>query len=251
MLSCATLQRAMTEPGAEFDRLAKNYQELLRHPILDRFAGTNAFYHHRKWALIAEFLARRAIPPSQLAWLDVGCGKGELLSCGRSHFGRVVGCDLSREMIREAAGIEVRLQETPASLPFPDDSFDFITAVCVYHHVEETVRLPLTREIQRVLRPMGIFCMIEHNPFNPVTRLIVRQCPVDTDAHLLSARMARLYVTGAGLSHMESQYFLYLPRILFYRVGCLERMFKNVAAGGQYAVFSRKLGVPALVKQAE
>lgn len=245
MLSCATLQRAMTEPGAEFDRLAKNYKGLLRHPVLDRFAGTRAFYHHRKWALIAEFLARRAILPSQLAWLDVGCGKGELLGYARSHFSSVAGCDPSREMIREAQGIEVRLQETPASLPFPDDSFDFITAVCVYHHVEEAIRLPLTREIQRVLRPMGIFCMIEHNPFNPVTRLIVRQCPVDADAHLLSSRMARSYVTAAGLSHMELQYFLYLPRILFDKIGFLERIFRNVAAGGQYAVFCRKLSAPA------
>src|ERR1035438_2907108 len=175
----------MGEPGAEFDRYAQNYKELLRDPMRDGFARGGEFYHRRKWALIAEFLASHAPSLMQLAWLDIGCGKGELLSYGRSHFGHVEGCDPSREMSRAAGGIDVRLQESPAALPFPNASFDFATAVCVFHHVEEPNRIPLTREIQRILRPNGIFCMIEHNPYNPITRLIVSRSPIDVDAHLL------------------------------------------------------------------
>jgi SAM-dependent methyltransferase len=230
----------MMEPSAEFDRLAENYQGLLRHPVRDGFVRTNEFYHRRKWMLIAEFLSRSGIATSRLAWLDVGCGKGELLGYGRSHFGHVAGCDPSREMICQAQGIEVHLQEAPASLPFPDNSFDFVTAVCVYHHVEEALRLPLTHDIRRVLRPRGFFCMIEHNPFNPITRLIVSQCPVDAGARLLSARAARSYVTDARLDYLESQYFLYLPERWFDKAGSLERKLKNFPAGGQYAVFGRK-----------
>lgn len=227
-------------PNAEFDRYARNYKELLRDPVRDGFARSGDFYHRRKWTLIAEFLARHAISPKQLAWLDVGCGKGELLSYGRSHFGHVAGCDPSREMACDAGGIEVRLQEAPAALPFPDSSFDFATAVCVYHHVEEPNRIPLTREIGRILRPNGIFCMIEHNPFNPITRLIVSQCPIDVDAHLLSSRLARSYSNKVGLRHVESQYFLLLPEKYYDKVGGLEWIFKNVPLGGQYAMFARK-----------
>jgi SAM-dependent methyltransferase len=230
----------MMPQKAEFDRYAKNYQELLRDPVRDGFVRSGDFYHRRKWTLIAEFLARHAISPRQMAWLDVGCGKGELLGYGRPHFGHVAGCDPSREMVRDAGGIEVRLQEAPAVLPFPGCSFDFATAVCVYHHVEEPDRIPLTRDIHRILRPNGIFCMIEHNPYNPITRSIVSKCPIDVDAHLLSPRLARSYGNKVGLRHVESQYFLYLPEKYYDKAGGLERILKKVPLGGQYAMFARK-----------
>jgi SAM-dependent methyltransferase len=228
------------EPGAEFDQYAKNYEELLRDPMRDGFARNGEFYHRRKWTLIAEFMASHAISTEKLAWLDVGCGKGELLGYGHSHFSRVAGCDPSREMSRDAGGLEVRMQEHPAILPYPDASFDFATAVCVYHHVEEPNRIPLTREIYRILRPNGIFCMIEHNPFNPVTRLIVSKVPIDADAHLLSARMAKSYARNVGLRHVESQYFLYVPEKLYDKVGGFERIVKRLPLGGQYAMFAGK-----------
>jgi SAM-dependent methyltransferase len=143
-------------------------------------------------------------------------------------------------MVREAGGIEVHHQELPDALPFPDASFDFATAVCVYHHVEESLRIPLTREIRRVLRPNGILCIIEHNPLNPVTRLIVSRSPVDVDAHLLSLRRARSYAGQAAMRHAESQYFLYLPEKQYARFSSLEGFFKALPFGGQYAMFAWK-----------
>jgi len=230
----------MKDAGPEFDRFGQNYGALLRGPIRDGFVRSGEFFHRRKWLLIAEFLTKQAISASKLAWLDVGCGKGELLAYGRSYFDRVAGCDPSREMSCAASGIEVRLQESPVVLPFPDASFDLATAVCVYHHVKEPDRLPLTREVHRILRPNGIFCMIEHNPFNPIARLIVNRCPIDVDAHLLPARLARLYGEKAGLRHLESQYFLYLPEALYDKIGGLERSLKQVPLGGQYGMFAGK-----------
>lgn len=230
----------MKDPRAEFDHYARDYKGLLRHPVRDRFSSSGEFYHYRKWVLIWEFLRRRGLAADELSWLDVGCGKGELLGYGRPYFRSVAGCDTSREMTRDTRGTEVRLQEVPAELPFESATFDLVTAVCVYHHVDEPVRVPLTREIYRILRPRGIFCIIEHNPFNPLTRLIVSQCPIDVDAHLLSARQAKAYVKQAALHHLESQYFLYLPKTMFEKAGSLELLLKNVPAGGQYAVFSRK-----------
>src|SRR5215831_13329276 len=95
---CSTLTSPETmEPEAEFDRYAKNYDELLRDPIRDGFAQTTDFFHRRKWILIENFIRRRSLSPGKLAWLDVGCGKGELLNLGRSRFGRVAGCDPSAE----------------------------------------------------------------------------------------------------------------------------------------------------------
>jgi SAM-dependent methyltransferase len=96
----------------------------------------------------------------------VGCGRGELLKLLASDFGRAAGCDPSAEMLASLGGslVETRLQPEPATLPFESKSFDFVTAVCVYHPVPLKGRAALTREIARVIRPGGVFCMIEHNP---------------------------------------------------------------------------------------
>jgi SAM-dependent methyltransferase len=225
---------------AEFDRYARNYEELLQDPIRDRFAKSNDFFHRRKWMLIERFIQRQGFAAAKSSWLDVGCGKGELLSAGRASFGRAVGCDPSEEMAR-AAGDEVRLQPAPDVLPFEDQSFDFVSAVCVYHHVEERSRIPLTREIHRVLRPAGVFCIIEHNPLNPVTRMIVQRTPVDAGAHLLSSRHAQRYVRVAGFHVMSSEFFLYLPESFYDRARIVESALKRLPFGGQYAIFSKRM----------
>jgi len=225
---------------AEFDEYASDYDGLLRDPMRDGFVENREFYHRRKWSLILNFLRNHGIDASKMEWLDVGCGRCELLGCGSAHFSRVIGCDPSREMVRNPGKIEVRLQEAPAVLPFPDGSFDFATAVCVYHHVEELDRVPLTLEIQRVLRPNGIFCMIEHNPFNPVTQFIVSRSPIDVDAHLLTAHTARRYSAAAGLRAIGTEYFLYLPEKFYDKAPRFEALLGKLPLGGQYAVFARK-----------
>jgi SAM-dependent methyltransferase len=225
---------------AEFDRYARDYDKLRKDSTLDSFAKNADFYHHRKWILIRDFFRKHTTDTSKLRWLDVGCGKGELLNYGASSFQQVVGCDPSEGMVQDASGIEVHWQKEPTVLPFPNASFDFVTAVCVYHHVEEPNRIPLTKEIQRVLRPDGIFCMIEHNPFNPVTQRIVRTCPIDVDAHLLTPAAVRRCASTSGLRHMETQYFLYLPQKLYEKMAALELALMKIPLGGQYATFTRK-----------
>jgi hypothetical protein len=39
----------------EFDSYAREYSELLRDPVRDRFATTPLFFHQRKWGVIREF----------------------------------------------------------------------------------------------------------------------------------------------------------------------------------------------------
>ena len=82
--------------------------------------------------------------------------------------------------------------------------------------------------------------MIEHNPFNPVTRLIVSRTPVDADAILLRASEARRLAAGAGLTALELDYFLYFPQALYRYLGPMEALLAKMPLGGQYALFSRK-----------
>ncbi|HLK46805.1 MAG TPA: class I SAM-dependent methyltransferase [Bryobacteraceae bacterium] len=226
---------------ARFDQFSASYEELLRDPIREHFTGKESGYFHlRKRDLICDHFRRRGIDTAGLSYLDVGCGKGELLQLLSPSFTRCAGCDLSAEMMHPMPGIETRLQQDASKIPLPDCSADFITAVCVYHHVAVEARPALSLEIFRVLKPGGTFAIIEHNPWNPITRLIVSRTPVDEGAILLPRRETRELMRGAGLAIREEQYFLFLPEKIYRRVGGLESWLRRVPAGGQYAVFGVK-----------
>ncbi len=226
----------------EFDNYATTYEELLKDPIRDSFAGSAAFFHLRKRDLIRDYFRRAAADTRQLSYLDVGCGKGELLSLLAGDFGRVAGCDPSAAMMDAIHGVETRVQAEAGRIPFDDGQFDFVTAVCVYHHVPIAARPTLTREVSRVLRPGGVFAIIEHNPYNPATRLIVKRTPVDADAILLAAGETQSLLRSAAFSIAATSYFLYLPESFYRLAGGLENLLRNIPLGGQYAVFGRSAG---------
>jgi SAM-dependent methyltransferase len=233
----------MSEAKPEFDGLSGSYDDLLKDPIRDRFtAGTSEFFHLRKRDLIREFFRRRRVDTRQLSFLDIGCGKGELLTLLREDFNEVAGCDPSSGMLLSgglsAKGIQTQVQHDPRRLPFDDARFDFITAVCVYHHVAPDLRPSLTAEARRVLKPGGWFAIIEHNPYNPATRLIVSRTPVDAGAILLNPSETRRLLRDAGLQIADQQYFLLCPERLYRRFRSVESALRRLPCGGQYAIFA-------------
>jgi len=226
--------------ASEFDQYAQDYEAMQKDPIRHSFSKDGSFFYERKWLLIRSFFGSFGRDLSSLSWLDVGCGKGELLRLGRHEFASIAGCDVSAGMLKLCPDIPSRPMADPESLPFPDESFDFLTAVCVYHHVPREGRAGLTREAARVLRPGGIFAVIEHNPLNPATRLIVGRLPMDRNAILLNAGETRRLFQDAGLRSLETTYFLYLPEGGFRIFPALETALKRIPLGGQYAVFGQK-----------
>ena len=239
----------VNEAKPEFDDYSRDYERLLKDPIRDRFSpGGTEFFHVRKRDLILEYFRRRRSDTRKLSYLDVGCGYGELVSLLKGNFARVAACDVSEGMLQAgnlaAKGIDARVQHEPAQLPYPNGSFDFVTAVCVYHHVPPPARTPLIREMRRVLRPGGVLSIIEHNPYNPATRLIVSRTPVDADAILLPPSESRELVRQAGLNVDDQSYFLYFPEGVYRKLSWLEAALAKFPLGGQYAVFGRAPGSP-------
>jgi ubiquinone/menaquinone biosynthesis C-methylase UbiE len=223
-----------------FDNYADDYAALIRDPIRDQFASGSRFFFERKIHLIRDFFRHSGIDTHSLAWLDVGCGQGDLLRIGRQHFKSSAGCDPSREMLTSCSVLDVRHQPSMDALTYDNRSFDFVTAVCVYHHVPMDRRTLLTAEAFRVLKPKGIFSIIEHNPYNPVTRLIVSRTPVDADARLLTAKETERLFSDAQAKILARQYFLFLPERVYRFAGAVERALEKVPLGGQYALFGRK-----------
>ena len=92
--------------------------------------------------------------------LDVACGTGNAAIRAAATGARVVGVDLTPELLgtarveAERAGVEVEWVEGDAeALPFPDASFDVVLSVfgCMFAPRHEVA----AREIARVLRPGG------------------------------------------------------------------------------------------------
>jgi SAM-dependent methyltransferase len=225
---------------SEFDRFAGQYEDLLKDPVRDYFAPGSAFFVTRKLEVLLAFATASGRDLSQSTWADIGCGKGELLRAGRSHFANVTGCDISTDMIRDCHDVNVVLQVEDDRLPFEDASADWVTAVCVYHHIDPRQRVALTADIRRVLRPGGIFAMIEHNPLNPVVQFVIRRTPVDEHAVLLTAGGARRVMREAGLEAVATRYFLCIPERWYPRLRAVETALQRAPIGGQYCVFGVK-----------
>ena len=99
------------------------------------------------------------------AWsvLEIGCGIGRLLRPLSERVARVVGVDLSEEMVRRGreycAGLgNVELLRTDGTLAaLQGESFDFVFSHIVFQHVPRKAYVDrYLREAHRVLKPGGI-----------------------------------------------------------------------------------------------
>jgi SAM-dependent methyltransferase len=197
-----------------FDAYRLQYDAVVQDSIA--FSGLkHDFFLEAKLRLLAEIFAAR-LGPVRPALLDVGCGVG-LLHPGLLPLTRsLAGTDISHEALARAETENPSVAYRPQDgnhLSFESASFDVSLAVCVLHHVPAGERETLVQEMRRVTRPGGLVIVIEHNPWNPLTRLAVARCPFDRDAELLQAAEGRRLLRAAGLRQVESRHFLLFPSL--------------------------------------
>ena len=107
--------------------------------------------------------------PASAAILDVGCGGGRTVQrlAALSPDGNIVGLDYSAASVAVARDTNTKEMEagrvqiargSVVALPFPDRTFDLVTAVETHYYWPD---LPANaREIFRVLKPGGTFALI-------------------------------------------------------------------------------------------
>ena len=196
-----------------FDTHAEDYSEEIDKSLNRYGANHDFFMQHKAW-LIEDILRRFQFSISQMDLLDVGCGVGKLHAYIKGKFASVSGVDISSRSIEVARKVHSELNYHTYDgdrLPYEDGSMDMTLAAGVFHHVPVDQQSKLASEMLRVLKPGGISLVIEHNPYNPVTRRVVNNCPIDEGVILLTPAELRSLFENANGKEVHSRSILTIP----------------------------------------
>ena len=136
----------MSSVEADFDRLA----------LLDEEGWTSNNHYHN--------LLLRHVPKNCEHALEIGCGTGAFARELAKRCGRVVGLDLSAEMIRVARSRSTQFENLEFQLAdamawsFPQSHFDFICSIATLHHLEQR---ELFVKMRDALKPHGVLVVLD------------------------------------------------------------------------------------------
>lgn len=221
-----------------FDEFANDYRAL--HDESIKLSGTNSSYFCEY--KIKE-LAKIEDSNQQFSILDFGCGDGESCQFFRKHFklSKLKGIDISEESIKKAQEKNITNAVfnpfNGLKIPAEDESYDIVFTSMVFHHIDHKLHAEILEEIHRVLKPKGRFYIFEHNPLNPLTRKVVRECVFDKDAVLLKSSYALKSIKDIGFKSSKIKYTIFIPRHkLFNWLLPLEKLLSKIPFGAQYFI---------------
>lgn len=123
----------------------------------ERIARRESFYfwHIGRREILHEALSRSLGTANNLKILDYGCGPGGNILFLKD-FGRVSGADISETALEfaKARGFEELVKVSDHTTPFPDASFDLISSLDVFEHID--VDEAAMRECFRLLKSGGV-----------------------------------------------------------------------------------------------
>jgi SAM-dependent methyltransferase len=147
-------ESAASPGGSDYDSFAEGYAAVSENNLV------NAYYERPAMLALAGDVTGRRI-------LDAGCGAGPLLAALRDRGAIVTGIDKSAgmlELARQRLGDDADLQvaELGRPLPFPDHTFEDVTASLVLHYLRDWG--PALAELRRVLKPGGRLIVSVNHP---------------------------------------------------------------------------------------
>jgi len=131
------------------------------------FYGTGDAMRRAAFRPLAEEMRGR--DQRQVALLDIACGTGRFIRDVRRSYPRMTlaGLDLSPPYLVEAKrhlgalrAVEWH-QANAEAMPLEDASQDIVTSIFLFHELPPAVRARVASEIARVLRPGGLFLMVD------------------------------------------------------------------------------------------
>jgi len=112
-----------------------------------------------------------AIAP-ETSVLDLCCGSGQATKFLVERSRHVTGLDASPLSLRRAQKNVPQANYVEAfaeAMPFPDNQFNVVHTSVALHEMESQQLQQILKEVQRVLRPDGVFTLVDfHKPTNPL-----------------------------------------------------------------------------------
>jgi len=180
-----------------FTSIAPRY-DLLNHLL--------SFNVDRLWWRRAARAFRHVLRRRDARVLDLCCGTGDMTFALSREAGKaspqIWGADFSHTMLRRAAAKSIAsaghcspiwIEADALRLPFPSQHFDLVTSAFGFRNLADYDAG--LREIARVLRPEGLFCLADHALL--VARLLGEK--------VRGAREIRALMMGAGLTVRKQQ----------------------------------------------
>jgi SAM-dependent methyltransferase len=219
----------------DYDQYRDRYSDDLDRAV--SFAGaSHEFFTRAKADELLRLAQLQLGDPEGIAALDVGCGIGLTDRHLAGRFRSLTGTDVSPGVLETAArdnpGVRYVLAERDR-LPFEGGAFDLAFAVCVVQVVPPADRPRFIAELARVVRPGGLVVIFEHNPYNPLTRLVVRRCEFGEDARMLGMAEAERLLRENGIKPIDRGFILLFPTRRS-RVLAVERALGRLPLGAQY-----------------
>lgn len=153
--------------------------------------------------------------PENAAILDVGCGGGRTVRtlAALASQGKIIGLDYSAASVAvsrefnaheiEAGRVQIE-QGSVAALPFPDCTFDIVTAVETHYYWPN---LPANvQEILRVIKPGGTFALIAETYRGGPLRLLYGAVMPLLRAKFLSDAEHRNLLVQAGFTEVTTRH---------------------------------------------
>jgi ubiquinone/menaquinone biosynthesis C-methylase UbiE len=223
---------------AYFDAYSDNYKNILAKSTGENIESASFFASQK-----VSHLARCNHSSHSLQTiLDYGCGVGMSLRPLRQMFPKaeIIGVDPSQSSLdvaaKEHADCHVKM------LPLGElnqssfaQHFDLIFISCVFHHIDAKQHVTTLNSLRTLCSPTGRVAIFEHNPANPVTRRIVRNCPFDEGVTLISPRTLRDRMAAAEWKRLRRSYISFVPPKLK-QLKSLESILGWCPLGAQYLI---------------
>ena len=113
-----------------------------------RYVAGRLYYHDTALELAFARLGRVRAGVA----VDLGCGTGLSTRALRERADRIIAADISKSMLREAAGGPLYVVASAERIPVRDGVADLVTAGAAFHWFDQRKAFP---ELARVLRPDG------------------------------------------------------------------------------------------------
>jgi SAM-dependent methyltransferase len=216
-----------------FDLYSNDYDHYVQKSI-KKFDKNLDYYRKDKIKITKERIIKN---PKNI--LDFGSGVGTMIPYFRKKFNKskIYAYDESKESLRflkKKFPFVSCLKKMDGQI-----KFDLIFLSGVVHHIEKNARERVFKQIYSSLNSSGSLVIFEHNPYNPLTNIIVKNCEFDRDAQLIKKKDLIEICEKVNLKIDDSAYIYFFPTFMK-KLKFFEKYLEWFFLGAQYFCIFKK-----------